>query len=315
MAHEIESLFSVKETPWHGLGKVIADAPSVAEGIVLAGLNWGVSKEQLLCADGTATDSYAVRRDSDKSVLGVVGPQWTPLQNTEAFDWFQPFVDAKLATLQTAGSLRNGQRVWVLAEIAFEPSEIVKGDFVRKFMLLSNGHDGKLAVRVGFTPIRVVCANTLRASHESSASKLIRVRHNAGVKAKIDNLREIMNLANSEFEATADKYRFLASSMYNKDDVMKYVKKIVGIKENETDISTRKLNICKEIFDFINNGKGQDIPGVAGTWWAAYNGVTEYLNYSKGNNSDNRLNSLWFGQDHNLNMLALETCLEFANAA
>lgn len=314
MAHQVEQMFSVKETPWHGLGRVISDAPSISEGLSLAGLNWSVSKERLLCADGTPTDAYAVRRNSDNSVLGTVGKQWTPLQNVEAFDWFQPFVDAKLATLESAGSLRDGQRVWILAQIAFDPSEIVKGDFVRKFMLLSNGHDGKLAVRVGFTPIRVVCANTLRASHESTASKLIRVRHNAGVKAKIDNLREVMNLANQEFEATAQQFRFLASSMYNQEDIIKYVQKIVGIKDGE-DISTRKLNICKEIFELIDSGTGQDIPGVRGTWWAAYNGVTEYLNYNKGNNSDNRLNSLWYGQDYNLNMLALETCIDFANAA
>lgn len=315
MAHEIESMFSVKETPWHGLGKIISQAPTVAEGMELAGLNWTVGKEQLICTDGTKTDAFAVRRDTDKRILGVVGPQWTPLQNVEAFDWFQPFIDAKLATLETAGSLRNGERVWVLAQIAFDPSEIVAGDTVRKFMLLSNGHDGKLAVRVGFTPIRVVCANTLRASHESEASKLIRVRHNAGVKAKIDNLRDIMNLANSEFEATADKYRFLASSMYKQADIIKFVRKIVGIGETETEISTRKVNICKEIFELIDSGIGQDIPGVRGTWWGAYNGVTQYLNYSKGNNSDNRLNSLWFGEDYKLNMKALDLCLDFANAA
>lgn len=314
MSHEVESMFSVKETPWHGLGKIIQDAPSIQDGIRLAGLDWTAEVEPLYCADSTMVTHRAIRRSTDKRVLGIVGPDYTPLQNAEAFDWFQPFIDNKLASLTTAGSLRNGERVWVLAEINFDPSEIVKGDDIRKFILLSNGHDGKLAVRIGFTPIRVVCANTLRMSHVSEASKLIRVRHNKGVKASVEKLREVMNLANQEFEATAEQYRFLAKSQFRKDDVIKYVKKMFDIKDSDV-VSTKTANILKDVFDKIYNGLGTDIAGVRGSWWSAYNGFNEYLNYTNGRNSDNRLNSLWFGENDKLNAKALELAIEFANAA
>lgn len=314
MAHEVESMFSVKQVPWHGLGKIIENSPTIQDGIELAGLNWEAELHPLFCSDGAEVTHRAVRRSTDKSVLGIVGPDYTPLQNREAFDWFQPFVDANLAKLVTAGSLRNGQRVWVLAQINQAPSEIVKGDLVEKFILLSNGHDGKLAARVGFTPIRVVCANTMQMAHASEASKLIRVRHRSAVKQNIDKLRDIMNLANQEFEATAEQYRFLANSNFKKDDVLKYVKQLLDIKDDEK-ISTRTLNICKDIFARIDGGLGQNIQGVSGTWWAVYNGFTEYLSYENGNNADNRLNSLWFGQNQAWNKQALDLAIEYATSA
>jgi hypothetical protein len=82
------------------------------------------------------------------------------LQNKDAFAWFQPFLDAREAALHTAGSLRQGSRIWVLAKLNRDPLVIAEGDEVEKFLLLSHGHDGSLAVRCGFTPVRVVCANT-----------------------------------------------------------------------------------------------------------------------------------------------------------
>src|SRR5262245_60129369 len=117
MAHAVESMFSVKETPWHGLGEVILDAPTIEEGIKLAGLDWGVETHPLYLADGREVPSRGMIRATDKSILGVVGPKYTPLQNTEAFGWFQPFIDAKSCHLTTAGSLNEGRRVWVMAEI------------------------------------------------------------------------------------------------------------------------------------------------------------------------------------------------------
>ena len=101
---------------------------------------------------------YAVRRKTDGRILGTVGPRYTLLQNKDAFQWFQPFLDAQEAALHTAGSLVHGSRIWVLAKLNRDPLVIAEGDEVEKFVLLSHSHDGSLAVRVGFTPIRVVCA-------------------------------------------------------------------------------------------------------------------------------------------------------------
>lgn len=312
MSHKVETMMYVGQTPWHGLGVALEEAPTISEAITAAGLDWEVGLRDLFTSDGEKVPNRATVRETDGSVLGVVGPRYTPLQNTEALDWFQPFIDSGDATLHTAGSLDDGKKIWVLAQLNRDPSEIVPGDDVCKFILLSNSHDGTTAVRPGFTPIRVVCANTLCAAHQSTASKFIRVRHTRKITTNLEKVRDLMNAANAEFEATADQYRHLASKDFNQADVRKYVKTLLNV-ENvvDSDLPTKTKNIIEEVLGLIEGPK-QSFPGVSGTWWAAYNGYNEYLNYSRGRNNDNRMNSLWFGTGANDNRKALELALNMA---
>lgn len=314
MVAAVETMFYVGETPWHGLGKKLESPPTIQEAIVQAGLDWEVGLHDLFTRDGEGVPARATYRKTDGSILGVVGPRYVPTQNSTAFEWFTPFIESGDASFHTAGSLQDGQKVWVLAQINRTPSEIVRGDEVAKFVMLSNSHDGTTAIRVGFTPIRIVCANTLAMAHNAKASKLIRVRHTQSSAINLDRLRNTMDLINQQFEATADQYRFLASRMFNQSDIKKYVKKILGVANVEDgEIKTRTRNTMDGIFEMIENER-QSLAGVRGTWWAAYNGVNEYFNYVQGRNNDNRMNSLWFGPGFNENMNALDTALEFANA-
>src|SRR5437867_9649475 len=119
MSHQIESMFSVREVPWHKLGRVVREAPSAAEAIRLAGLDWPVERRRLSLPDGRPVNRWAVVRTTDGAVVSdAVGPHWTPLQNAEAFAWFDPFIAAGQARFETAGSLGGGRRVWVLAELS-----------------------------------------------------------------------------------------------------------------------------------------------------------------------------------------------------
>ena len=315
MSHAVEQMMFVGETPWHGLGNQLDEAPTISEAITAAGLDWEVGLKDLQTVDGVPVNHRATYRKTDGSILGVVGPRYTPLQNVDAFDWFQPFIDAGECALHTAGSLHEGQKVWVLAQLNRDNSEIVRGDDVCKFILLSNSHDGTTAIRVGYTPIRVVCANTMAMAHsKGSGSKLIRIRHTRSSKTNLENVRDIMDNINAEFEATADQFRFLASRNFNQGDVRRYVKTMLDIQGTpDDDIKTRTRNILDDILTRIEGPK-QSATGVRGTWWAAYNGFNEYLNYSKGRTEDNRLDSLWFGLNANDNIKALNTALEFANA-
>ena len=313
MSHEVEKMVFAGATPWHGLGTEIDDATTFWDAFQLAGLDWEVKTEPLYRKDGSEVKAQASVRTSDDRVLGVVGPRWTPLQNKDAFEVFEPMVDSGDLKLHTAGSLRGGERVWVLCQLGLENTEIAKGDEISKFALLSNGHDGKLAVHFGFTPIRVVCANTEALARDCEASKLIRVRHHRFVKDNVEKLRDIMNLADQEFETTAEQYRFLASRSINAKDLRKYVKIVVGAhEEKEEELSTRTKNIIGTIENLFESGQGNDLPGVAGTYWAAYNSVTEYLNYTKGRNNENRMDSLWFGQNGSMSQKALATAVALA---
>jgi phage/plasmid-like protein (TIGR03299 family) len=299
------------QLPWHGLGTVLAeddlyDWPSAS---AKAGLDWEAELVPLLTADtGAKVEHRAVRRKSDGRVLGIVGPRYAVLQNQDAFGWFEPFLEAKEAALHTAGSLRNGSRIWVLAKLNREPLVVAAGDEVEKCLLLSHSHDGSLAVRVGFTPVRVVCANTLAMAHGADASKLLRVKHTKDVHESLANIREVINLANAEFQATAEQYRLLARKSINQADLHRYVQKVLKV-EDDREAGTRLKNIMDEIVGLAEAGRGNDLPSVRGTCWTAYNGFSEWLSYSRGRTQENRLNSLWFGDSANLNRQALEVAL------
>ncbi len=327
-------------TPWHSLGTAITDEAVCYDPqafMTVAKMDWMAHKRRLSRpvpqADGTVkhedANAWEVYRESDGAILAdMVGQRYTILQNKEAFNWFKPFLEAKEAALHTGGVLFNGSRIWILAKLNRDPMEIAAGDIVEKYILLSHSHDGSLAVRAGFTPIRVVCWNTLSMAHSDEASKLIRLKHSKNIHKNLDNLRDVMNAVNAEFEATAEQYRLLVSKAINQADLRKYVKRVFKVdaednviwptgersKEMKELCSERQKHILEEVFKLVESGKGNNLPSVSGTYWAAYNGVTEYLSYVNGRNEDNRLNSLWYGVNATTNKEALKAAVQMAMA-
>ena len=314
MPANVETMMYHGKLPWHGFGTKLGDEHlyDIDAGLAAAGLDWLAEKIGLVTADtSTEVPAYGVRRVTDGKVIGVVGPRYHILQNREAFNWFKPFLAAQEAMLHTAGSLNEGARVWVLAKLNKDPIEVAAGDTVEKYILLSHSHDGTLSVRVGFTPVRVVCVNTLAMAHSNAASKLIRIRHSRSVVQNLENIRSVMNLANQEFEATAEQYRLLASRQINQNDLVKYVKKVLDIPEGE-ELSSRNKNIIESVLEKCEYGMGNNNPAVSGTWWTAYNGITEYLSYERGHNGNTRLNSLWFGSNATTNKNALDLAVSLS---
>lgn len=328
MAHELEiingqaQMFSVKETPWHNLGHIVQDAPTIAAGIKLAGLDWQVVEQALYTQDGIRVNHKAIIRETDKSVLGVVGQDYAPVQNNKAFEFFQPFIESGECTLETAGSLRGGKRIWILAKINRDPIKVKNNDIIDKYLLLSNGHDGNSAVKVGFTPIRVVCANTLAMTDlKGIANQLIRIYHTKEVNNNLDTIRETIDAANQRFEANAEVYQFLASRGVNRQDLDQFVQRVffphVDLTNNETSQrqKTRIANMNETIMRLFETGYGNNENNVNGTYYALYNAATQYLSYEAGRSDDTRIDSLWFGQSVNKNKKALDVALELANAA
>lgn len=309
----------VGATPWHGLGTAVEESAAydIPTFITAAELDWEAEKVRLQAMDTLEkVDAYMVRRKSDgKKLADSVGSRYEILQNRDAFKWFQPWLDSKEAALHTAGALFEGSRIWILAKLNRDPMEIAAGDIVEKYVLLSHSHDGTLAVRCGFTPIRVVCWNTLSMAHGNKSSKLIRVKHSKNVITNMENIRETMNLVNAEFEATAEQYRLLAAKSINQVDLKKYIKRVFELDGVEdADVSTRSKNIMEEVIGLCESGKGNNLPSVKGTYWSAYNGVTEYLSYVSGRNASNRIDSLWFGKANDMNKDALSAAVEMAMA-
>ena len=282
MSHHFNSGFFVKEAAWHQLGNVIQQAPSIEEGIKLAGLDWNVTLKDLVIKENQkAVTHRAVVREDTGATLGIVGPNWQPLQNIDSFKFFDQFIEAGQVELETAGALREGGVVWVLAKIKRSPVEIVKGDPLERYVLLSNGHNGMLAVRVGFTTVRVVCNNTLNIAHNSDASKLIRIKHSSRVQQNLENIKMVMDVAESEFLATVDQMRLLARKDINQQDIKDYVH--ISFFDGRPLDNTRTINnynrMVNRMEQLIETGLGSDIKNVKGSVWSLYNAATEYLTH------------------------------------
>ena len=314
MSHEVETMMYVGERPWHGLGTKLESAPTIEEGIKAAGLDWTVSLRPLITNEEepvALNEHYAIVRDNTSSVLGLVGKNYKPLQNIEAFQFFEPFVENDLATLETAGSLFNGKRVFVLAKLNSDNMVIDKDDEVEKYILLSNSHDGTSALKVGFTPIRVVCNNTLSLAEQVDRSTLIRLTHKGNVVQTLGELREAMDLMNQQFIATEEKYKYLKTLNINSSDLETYVKRVFsrrsaediikGYEEKEEIEEARKklLKRVEEIFEMepVHNG------------WTMYNSVNYYLNHERDKDLESRYNSMWFDHSKRIDRKALQLAL------
>src|ERR1035437_3760574 len=205
MAHNLliqngqASMFYIDEVPWHGLGVKLNGPATAQEAITAAQLDWKVVKLPLFAGSKRlpVPDRFAVvRRTGDliqrtDPVLGVVSNEYTPLQNRQAFQFFDPIVGQNAAIFHTAGALGNGERVWILAKL---PGHIrVAGDdLTEKYLLLSNSHDGKSSVTIKFTPVRVVCQNTLTLA--LNEGNVYRVIHHADIQQTLKQTHEMLGL-------------------------------------------------------------------------------------------------------------------------
>ena len=331
MAHEImenDNMFSVGETPWHGLGIVLPDAPGIDEALIYSGLDWVVRVLDLTAkqpVDKAMTGQFqrtivpidrfkALQRADTGEVFTVVSDQYKVLQNYQAFDIFRPLVDNGDLRLETAGSLQNGRKVWILAEITTTgQQEVNDGDIIRPFVLLSNSHDGSQAVRMGFTPVRVVCNNTLSMAVTNSESKLVKVYHRGDVQGNLTLIRNAMELGTAQFKARIEDYRLMAKKEISQADLRKYLRIILEVPEEvPLDVISRNE---KAIMAVLEGGKGLGVRANGPTVWDAYNAVNEWGLYHRGGQQDRRLASAWFGEQYKMDLRAFDVALEMAKAA
>jgi phage/plasmid-like protein (TIGR03299 family) len=326
MAHGLNSkdgkasMMYVGEVPWHGLGTALARPATAAEAIKAAGLDWDVAKTPVHLKNGRRysliQNRFAViRKDlkpSEVVPLGFVGKGYTPLQNRDAFAWFDPIVGKDAAVYHTAGALGDGERVWVLAKL---PGEIrVAGDDIaEKYLLLSNSHDGQSSVQVKFTPIRVVCQNTLTMA--LSSGKGIRISHTSSLPDRLQLAERNLGIIKERFEDIEKDFQALAAVQMTNGRLPDYLARVFPDPEDKNDERARRRieRTRTESAKLFEAGSGNQAPGVRGTLWAAYNGVTEFVDYySKALWRGGRLDSVWFGAGYHAKAKAFRVANECA---
>jgi phage/plasmid-like protein (TIGR03299 family) len=303
MAHEFESGFFVQQPAWHRLGKVLNNPPNTQQAIIEAGLDWQVLAEPIYRIEKEGIQEIPTHksliRDRDRQLLGVVSNAYHPLQNSEAFQWFDILLHESDVTLEAAGSLKRGKRIWILAKIVMNPVEIQDGDAIQPYLLLHNSHDGSTAIWIQFTPIRVVCWNTLSwatASRfkEEKNHKAFRIRHNSNIDEKLALAQQALNLARQTFDTAIDDYKAMAFKPITKELFELY---LANIFETENPTDHKAFSLIQENFEAGRGNQGKSL-------WDAYNGFTEWLDHQRGKSEVSRLESAWFGDSARLRIKA-----------
>ena len=229
MAANVETMFYTREKPWHGLGTMVAEAPNSKDALRLAGLNWKVLQEPVYTENEELIQGYKANvRDTDRKVLGVVTDRYKVIQNEEAF----AFTDTLLGEgvrYETAGSLQEGRRVWMLARL---PREfIIGGERISPYMVFSNTHDGSGAVKTALTPIRVVCNNTLNLALRT-AKRSWSMIHTGDISGKIEEAKNTLLLADEYMTALGQEFEDLRKIKLSEKQVLDYIKILLPMEEN-----------------------------------------------------------------------------------
>ena len=332
------SFFSVQEKAWHGLGQIVTDYPTSAEAIKQAGLDYEVIKSPLYTNASNIIDPsdnleivnnevnvpnyFATIRTDNNAVLGVVGKEYHIVQNREAFSFFDAIVGGTDGILyETAGALGNGERIFITAKL---PDYIRVGngdDVTDKYIFLTTSHDGSGSITAAFTPVRIVCQNTLNASLRNM-SNVVRIRHTSGAKQRLENAHKVMGLANEFSNQLEDIFNNWAKVKVADNEIKKVIQfALCPNKEtlqhlkagNDDEISTVFKNTVEDAFAYAMTSDSQQMNTTKGTLFGAYNAVTGYYqNVRSYKDSEAKLQSIILGGTAQLkSQKAFEICTNF----
>ena len=271
MAHEVETMFSAREVPWHGLGEVTEDVLTAGEAIKAAGLDWDVELRDVFVQQDdkkiVVPGHHAVVRDMDQRVLGMVKSRYVPFQNREAFAFADNLVDSGEAKYETAGSLRDGRQVFLTMKVPTEIKVDGGNDAHELYILLRTAHDGTKAISVYLTPIRVVCMNTLAlATHRSNVRQKWSMPHVSNIEGKLAEARETLRMSFDYADEFSRMANDLINTMVSDDMAVKLLEEVFPVRP-------RTDEKIEGVMDALRNSNRN---GYHGTGWGLLNAVTEY---------------------------------------
>ena len=333
MAHDIyenegkAAFASAREVAWHGLGQVLDGAMTSRECIREAQLNYEVGLSPMIAdinkqfqdTEGNRQNpyapdykklldipnKYATYNKQTGVIYGTVGSKYTIVQNRDAFQFFDSIVGEGKAIYETAGALGQGETVFISAKL---PDNIRIGnsdDVIDNYLLLTMSHDGTSAIKALFTPVRVVCANTLSIALGSASNKLS-IRHTASAEDKMKQASKLLNLTIKQQEVASEVFNSIAKIRLSDDKTLDLINKLFMTDEEYSDInkgakaidvlSTRKSNIITDVAKYTFEDETQLLETTKGTAWGFYNGITGYFAYKKNfKSNEEKMKSNIFG--------------------
>ncbi len=317
MSHEIElingkaQMAYAGDVPWHGLGFRVPSDLTPEQMLDAAGLNWAVEKVPAYASFGGKKHNVghsALVRTSDYKMLDVVSDDWNPVQNIDAFEFFNDFISEGDMEMHTAGSLKGGQIVWALAKIK-DGFSLFGGDDVESYLHFTNFHRYGHSTDVRFTPIRVVCNNTLTLSLDTKVDRAVKISHRREFNG--DNVKLALGVAAEKLAKYKEMAQFLGTKRYNNENIVEYFKRIFPVSGGNPKKEVSKN--ASMALSIIDTQPGAEF--ARGSWWSAFNATTYLTDFLAGRNADNRLQSAWYGSNKNLKTRALETAVEMAETS
>ena len=323
--YENTMAYSGQEVPWHRKGIQFAEPMTSQQVIQAAKLNYLVEKEP---AYRLKEDEFGVKtpikiggafvtinRDNDK-VLGVVGSRYEPIQNIDAFDFFDEFIGADKAIFETGGALGDGEKMWLLAKL---PNEFapVAGDLIKQYCVLYNTHDGSSPCSVMFTPIRVVCQNTMNMALRK-CTNIVKIRHTINASDRLAEAGRILSLMNEYFTRMGEECTSLAKTPIDDKFIEEYQDALFGKEKDFADRGPGRSIRLKKIEMFrgrLHNGMGVDIPGVAGSAWHPLQAAIEFADYDMPKEGRDMAESVVFGTAAEFKQKAWDKMFELVKVA
>ena len=315
MSAQVETMAYAGELPWHGLGVKVSDHLTPKEMLAAAELDWTVEKTPMKYEDTdgenvTVSNKNALVRSSDNSLLDIVGNDWNPVQNSEAFDFFNDYCEAGDMQMHTAGSLREGQMIWALAKTN-DSFELFKGDRTDNYLLFSNPHKYGACIDVRMTPVRVVCNNTLTMALGKENIEAVKLSHRRVFD--VEMVKSQMGIAREKLDDYKNVVKFIGSKSFNNQSVTNYLNDVFGKVDNGGKVLEFTSRNAKLAYENINTQPGAQY--AEGTFWQAFNSVTYMTDHVMGRSNEGRMDAAWYGRFRNLKTKALEKAVEYAEAA
>jgi len=305
-------------TPWHGLGEHVDPKAPIEEWLRCARLEWVVKTAPVewIDKDGKkqttlqAPNRHVLYRSDTKHLLNVVSDKYNVVQPREILEFYRDLISDSMFTMETAGSLKDGGKIWALAKAA-RPIRVRGNDVTIPYLLLATSTDGTLSTTGKFVGERVVCHNTLTMAMSEQTAHQVKVPHHSVFDpVKMKSKLGVIETMSAEFEKQANA---MAGIKLKKDDAIRFFVDLFCEEGEEVDLAKPTQTKVGQLYYLYKNSPGHDMVSANDTLWGAVNAVTRFVDYTtQAKSQDNRLNSAWFGPGDKLKSQAFQAAVKKA---